>query len=367
MIYIIEFIIFIVITYVFNNIRYLNFYIWILNHNRYVFDVWATVKENFAYKVTKIVEAIPTFSFAPTRFDYDRMREGWKDTYNCGEKILICIGMIWLIIKGVVGNKLIDLVFVITFLFKHKLIRMNTIIALVEKINFRANIEYLLGLVFENGNILLAIVIGSLGLYAMCERKKIATYQLEAIWGNDVTNVKEVAEYQKEIEHLLFNLRKKIWNNSYTIKQNIRFIERRAYTNDSFLTSRYEDYTEEIEEIKKYLVKIWKSSKGLSIYVNHNWKVLVQLNILGLCPYDEIGYIELEECNKPALDKIDLNQSEEPLKREFMIKWMHCIAQLNGITRYLQYMDKRMRRYQKMLANVTDIKEVKEIAENVKD
>ena len=75
----------------------------------------------------------------------------------------------------------------------------------------------------------------------------------------------------------------------------------------------------------------------------------------------------LDECNKPALIKIDLTQSNSELKREFMIKWMHCISQVDGITRYLKYMNKKMMRYQRLITNVTDVKELKEIVENIKD
>lgn len=67
--------------------------------------------------------------------------------------------------------------------------------------------------------------------------EKIATYQLEAIWINDATNVKQVADRQEE--NILLYLRIKIHNNSCVIKQNIRFIEEGKHTNDAYLTSRY--------------------------------------------------------------------------------------------------------------------------------
>lgn len=110
MIYVIESIIFIAMTYIFNNIRNMKFYTWVLEHNKYTFDVWAQAKESFAYNVTKIVETMPTFSFAPTSWDYYQMRKEWYNTYNIGEKFLICIGMTLLAIRGIVGNVLIDLV-----------------------------------------------------------------------------------------------------------------------------------------------------------------------------------------------------------------------------------------------------------------
>ena len=50
-----------------------------------------------------------------------------------------------------------------------------------------------------------------------------------------------------------------------------------------------------------------------------------------------------------------------------MIKWTHCISQVDGITRYLKYMNKKMMRYQRLITNVTDVKELKEIVENIKD
>lgn len=207
----------------------------------------------------------------------------------------------------------------------------------------------------------------SLAVYAMYERKKIATYQLEAIWGKDATNVKQVADRQKAIEDILFCLRVKIYNNSCVIKQNIRFIEARKHTNDSYLISRYEDYTTEIVQIKKLLAEIWNIPYGITIYAKHNRKAFVQLRILELLLSDNIGHIELDECNKPALIKIDLTQSNSELKREFMIKWTHCISQVDGITRYLKYMNKKMMRYQRLITNVTDVKELKEIVENIKD
>lgn len=75
MIYVIESIIFIAMIYIFNNIRNMKFYTWVLKHNKYTFDVWAQAKESFAYNVTKIVESMPTFSFAPTSWDYYQMRK----------------------------------------------------------------------------------------------------------------------------------------------------------------------------------------------------------------------------------------------------------------------------------------------------
>lgn len=50
MIYVIESIIFIAMTYIFNNIRNMKFYTWVLEHNKYTFDVWAQAKESFAYQ-----------------------------------------------------------------------------------------------------------------------------------------------------------------------------------------------------------------------------------------------------------------------------------------------------------------------------
>ena len=367
MIYVIESIIFIAMTYIFNNIRNMKFYTWVLEHNKYTFDVWAQAKESFAYNVTKIVETMPTFSFAPTSWDYYQMRKEWYNTYNIGEKFLICIGMTLLAIRGIVGNVLIDLVFVITFLYERKVLRINSIINLVKEIDVGAIIESLVSFISENGNVILLIVFVSLAVYAMYERKKIATYQLEAIWGKDATNVKQVADRQKAIEDKLFCLRLKIYNNSCVLKQNIRFIEARKHTNDSYLISRYEDYTTEIEQIKKLLAEIWNIPYGITIYAKHNRKAFVQLRILELLLSDNIGHIELDECNKPALIKIDLTQSNSELKREFMIKWTHCISQVDGITRYLKYMNKKMMRYQRLITNVTDVKELKEIVENIKD
>lgn len=312
-------------------------------------------------------KVLPTFSFAPTSWDYYQMREEWYNTYNIGEKFLICIGMTLLAIRGIVGNVLIDLVFVITFLYERKVLRINSIINLVKEIDVGAIIESLVSFISENGNVILLIVFVSLAVYAMYERKKIATYQLEAIWGKDATNVKQVADRQKAIEDILFCLRVKIYNNSCVIKQNIRFIEARKHTNDSYLISRYEDYTTEIVQIKKLLAEIWNIPYGITIYAKHNRKAFVQLRILELLLSDNIGHIELDECNKPALIKIDLTQSNSELKREFMIKWTHCISQVDGITRYLKYMNKKMMRYQRLITNVTDVKELKEIVENIKD
>lgn len=195
----------------------------------------------------------------------------------------------------------------------------------------------------------------------VADQKYLLTDYQKQIW-DSMDNDKVLG-----IEDILFCLRVKIYNNSCVIKQNIRFIEARKHTNDSYLISRYEDYTAEIEQIKKLLAEIWNIPYGITIYAKHNRKAFVQLRILELLLSDNIGRIELDECNKPALTKIDLTQSNSELKREFMIKWMHCISQVDGITRYLKYMNKKMMRYQRLITNVTDVKELKEIVENIKD
>lgn len=68
---------------------------------------------------------------------------------------------------------MIDLVFVITFLNKRKVLRINSIINLVKEIDFEAIIESLVSFISENGNVILLIVFVSLAVYAMYERKKL--------------------------------------------------------------------------------------------------------------------------------------------------------------------------------------------------
>ena len=63
-------------------------------------------------------------------------------------------------------------------------------------------------------------------------------------------------------------------------------------TKDSYLISRYEDYTTEIEEIKKLLAEIWNIPYGITIYAKHNRKAFVQLRILELLLSDNIGHIQ---------------------------------------------------------------------------
>ena len=75
----------------------------------------AQAKRSFAYNVTKIAEKMQTFSFAPTNWDYYQMEKEWHNAYNIDEKFLICIGIVLLTIREMVGDVLIDLVFVITF------------------------------------------------------------------------------------------------------------------------------------------------------------------------------------------------------------------------------------------------------------
>ena len=82
------------------------------------------------------------------------MRKEWYNTYNIGEKFLICIGMTLLAIRGIVGNVLIDLVFVITFLYERKVLRINSIINLVKEIDVGAIIESLVSFISENGNMM---------------------------------------------------------------------------------------------------------------------------------------------------------------------------------------------------------------------
>lgn len=366
MVYIIEVIILETVLYMLKDIRDKKFYNWVLKHNKYVFDAWAETKERFAYKVTKIVDAIPSFSFAPTSYDYYRVKKDWYSTNYMGEKFLIAIGTILLHVKGIVGNVLIDLAFVLTFLIKNKYSQIKNIINIINKIDFRTIIDSMVNGIFENGNVLLIIMIIFLAIYALYERKKIVTYRLEAVWGKDATNVEQVAERQKRIENILLHLMEEIYQNSCIIKQNIRLIDAQKYTNDNFLIVEYEDFTNEIDEIKKLVAEIRDIPYGMSIYIEHNRKALVQLEILELFPSKNIRYIELDECNKPALLKINSAKSDDELKSRFMDKWMHCIAQVNGIIRYLRYMNKKMVQYQKLLSNITDVKELKEIMENVK-
>lgn len=367
MIYIIEIICLIILSILFNQIRSLRFYNWVISNNSYTFYEWAEFKEKIAYRITRLVYSIPSFSLGPSNFEYYNIEEEYRQAMSYGEKFLIGFHLLRMHIRSLLGNLFADSVILVTILFHEQIVNIDQIWNIVSNIDvdILGIVQNVIDFISKNGNAILIALIILLALYARHLRHKSKKYKFESIWNSEAEeDIKKVAEMQRIIEQSLYSLRTSVYKNTRYCKENIRRLI--ANENDpkkAHLVSNYEDYSNEIEIIKKQLIEIANLTSGISIYATHNKKRFLQLNLLGLLPSNKIIYFELAECNKNSLEQIEL---DENAKKIFLHKWMFGIAILNGLERLLKDSSRRKYDYNKLLLSTEAHEGMSKMIESIK-
>lgn len=111
-----EFIIFLGVSILFEQIRSFRFYNFVISSNKNPLDNCMACKERLAYQITKLVVFLPTFSFAPPSYHFDDINEQLKTPCNPFEKVVLKSTRLGLYVMSVIGNVFFDIIFIITVL-----------------------------------------------------------------------------------------------------------------------------------------------------------------------------------------------------------------------------------------------------------
>lgn len=349
----IEIIVFGFFSFASKNIRNLQFYYGILARTKYpLFDL-ISFKETIIYSITKVVKDAPTFSFAPSDYEFWR-KENEKENNCClGEKIIINISLLFMHIRAVIGNVFFDFILVVTFLTCEEIICWKNIWKFVKETvkNFPMRevaelSQECLSWSQENINVLLIILIVLISLYVGFLKREKRKYLIEAVWAEeDEDRIKNVAKIQKSIETDLLEIRGSIYKNLIILQEQIRW-----YTKEENLKlDRLVDYKDKSDELKSFMWNITEI-EGIEIYAKRNRKVYVQLMLLDLLPSlsSKKTFAKLDCMSKKYIE--DTCKSKEELCKAYA----YGVGLINGINRFLKFSYKKRHQYNKIVLHITD-------------
>ena len=227
----VEIVVFAMLSAGLKKIRNFQFYYSVLEHSKYPLYNYISFKEKIAYFITRIIRDIPSFSFAPSDYDYWKLEKEKDKKCTRAEKTIIKISLCGLYIRGVIGNVLCDLIIIVSFLFSKGYIKLSVlssnIYGLVRYIFTSENAEAALKIVKyvqDNVNAILVTMIVLILLYVGILKRKKRKYSIEAIWAEEEADrVRSVAKTQKELEDTLLKFRDVISKNISIIEEKIRF------------------------------------------------------------------------------------------------------------------------------------------------
>lgn len=136
-------------------------------------------------------------------------------------------------------------------------------------------------------------------------------------------------------------------------------------------TKSFEEYSSIVEQIKNEIKKI-EDNEGIQLYKDYNRRIWLQLSMLSLTNSDNKFYLtkDISECDKKSLENIlsdDVSSDNYYDKRKLlMMYWVDGIACLNGIERYLQYIQKRQIRFDKIHSKLSKASGLKGIFDDIK-
>lgn len=301
--------VFIILCAFFKKIRNFEFYFRILENSKYPLYNYISFKEKVAYYITRIVKELPTFSFAPSDYDYWKLKKERTKRCSTIEKVLLTISLIGLYLQGIIGNVLCILIIFTALIFLNGYLTWpmlrTSIITFFNNIFTVENGEFALKIlkwIQDNVNALLIIVIVLISLYIGFLKRIKRKYSLEEIWAEeDAEKVRKVAKIQKELEDTLLFLRAELYENMNSIQEQIRL-----FSDDYCVkTEQIKDYSKITDKIKELLHDIVKVQGG-QIYVQRNMRIYTQLTILEIVPLlvDNKTTIQLDRLSKDCIKKI---------------------------------------------------------------
>ena len=360
----VEIVVFAMLSAGLKKIRNFQFYYSVLEHSKYPLYNYISFKEKIAYFITRIIRDIPSFSFAPSDYDYWKLEKEKDKKCTRAEKTIIKISLWGLYIRGVIGNVLCDLIIIVSFLFSKGYIKLSVlssnIYGLVRYIFTSENAEAALKIVKyvqDNVNAILVTMIVLILLYVGILKRKKRKYSIEAIWAEEEADrVRSVAKTQKELEDTLLKFRDVISKNISIIEEKIRF-----YTDaPSIKTEDMIECQEIIEQIKELLNGIVEV-EGIQIYAQRNWHMYTQLMILEILPllYEKIFINICRLC--PIYIRNNCKTVDDLCEA-----YSYGVAFINGINRFLRFSYKKRKQYNRIVLHIADADYLSDIVEKTK-
>lgn len=348
----VEIIVFAILSAGLNKIRNFQFYYGVLKHSKYPLYNYVSFKEKTAYFITRVIRDIPSFSFAPSDYDYWKMENEKDKKCSRQEKALINISLFGLYIRGVIGNVLCDLIIIVSFLFSKGYIKWQAlsrkIYGLFRYIFTLENAEAVLDIVKyvqDNVNAILVTMIVLILLYVGILKRKKRKYSIEAIWAEEEADrVRSVAKTQKELEDTLLKFRDVISNNISIIEEQIRF-----YTDATSIKTGHmiecQEIMDKIMELLNGIVEV----EGIQIYAQRNWHMYTQLIILEILP----SLYEKKFINICRLSPIYIRNNCNTVK-DLCEAYSYGVAFINGINRFLRFSYKKRKQYNRIVLHIVD-------------
>ncbi|MBD9036731.1 MAG: hypothetical protein EGR42_00965 [[Eubacterium] rectale] len=360
----VEIVVFAMLSEGLKKIRNFQFYYSVLEHSKYPLYNYISFKEKIAYFITRIIRDIPSFSFAPSDYDYWKLENEKDKKCTRAEKTIIKISLWGLYIRGVIGNVLCDLIIIVSFLFSKGYIKWSVlssnIYGLFRYIFTSENAEAALKIVKyvqDNVNAILVTMIVLILLYVGILKRKKRKYSIEAIWAEEEADrVRSVAKTQKELEDTLLKFRDVISKNISIIEDEIRF-----YTDaTSIKTEGMIECQEIIDKIKELLNGIVEV-EGIQIYAQRNWHMYTQLIILEILP----SLYEKKFINICRLSPIYIRNNCKTVD-DLCEAYSYGVAFINGINRFLRFSYKKRKQYNRIVLHIADADYLSNIVEKTK-
>lgn len=360
-----EIIVFGLLSFLCKKVRNVQFYESVLKHTKYPLYDLVSFKEKIAYGITKFVKDAPTFSFAPSDYEFWRKESEKTDSCKRGEKVLINISLIFLYFRSVVGNVIIDIILIITIVTCQNIIDWEvcwkSIVCFFMDIPFDIIGEYLicaLKWIQENVNVILVLLIVVISAYIGLLKKKKRKYSIEAVWAEeDEEHIKEIARIQKKVESVLLDIRGDIYQNLKILQEQARFFT----GEENIKFDKIIDYSKKTDELKQLMWEI-TNNNGIQIYAKRNRRLYVQLSMLDLLPSltDKKRFIELDYL---SLKYISNNCKNE---EDMCETYARGVALMNGINRFLKFSYKKRNQYNKVVLHIADSDYLGGIIEKIK-
>ncbi len=332
--------------------------------------------ERFLFKITEFGQKIPYLVYKPQIYKVQSYENDRRGAITIAEKVFITFELLFVYLRFFIGFRIAYFVLVIVWLYNRFRTEIAKFFYLILQVDYVKWIQNTYQYVLENGSALLIIVIVVLSFYIFYLKRKSARYQFENIWLEEENEkVKDVADAQKKIQKILFEIRPIVYRNleqcSKCIRQ-IDILKTSAVIKETFsLKYRFEDYEKQLNEINEQ-IKYIKENNGSELFRKYNKNMWFQLFMLSLTDSDTRYKIDgiangSKKMLEVQLDEVYSIEDIKRIRRSMYSRWTECISIINGIERYLSYANRRIMKHRKFSKSMVDVESIKEIAKEIKE
>lgn len=332
--------------------------------------------ERILFKITACGQKIPYLIYRPQLFRIRCYKDDRRSAITIAEKVFITFELLFVYLRFFIGFRIVYFVLAIVWLYNHfetEIVKFSYLTLQVDYIKWIQNTyQYILA----NGSALLIIIIAILTFYIFYLKGKSTRYQFENIWLEEENErIKDIADAQKKIQKILFEIKPIVYRNSEQCSNCIRQIDcaKKYKTNkETFsLQYRFEDYEEQVNEIINQ-IKFIEENNGRELFKKYNSDMWFQLFMLRLTDSDtRFKFDGIANGSKKMLevqlDRFCRMEDINKIRCDMYSRWTGCISVMNGIERYLSYANRRIIKHRKLNRSMVGVESIKEIAKEIKE